>query len=286
MNTNPSVIEHIFRYNEVCMINLIRIRHNTMGQQNKYINDDRQYTRKRVRFNQVMLLILTGMIISYFSIQYIKDGTFSLSIPREDWFVFFIPLLYLILNWLKRTLKRRRLLRSDIYKVDKMSGTDFELMLYYYFKKLGYRVKLTPVTHDFGADLILKHKRRVTVVQAKRWNESVGIKAVQEVVGAIRYYHADEAIVITNSFFTKSAKQLAAANEVSLYDRRAVITLMEDGFLVNEDVNDKADDNAEVKKKNRCPFCNNELVIRFGNYGRFYGCSNYPSCKYTKNLKE
>lgn len=31
-----------------------------------------------------------------------------------------------------------------------------------------------------------------------------------------------------------------------------------------------------------CPFCNAPLVLRTGKYGRFYGCSNYPRCKYTK----
>lgn len=30
-----------------------------------------------------------------------------------------------------------------------------------------------------------------------------------------------------------------------------------------------------------CPKCNSNLVIRNGQYGQFYGCSNYPQCKYT-----
>ena len=33
---------------------------------------------------------------------------------------------------------------------------------------------------------------------------------------------------------------------------------------------------------NRCPKCGGELVLRQGKYGSFYGCSNYPKCKYTK----
>lgn len=31
----------------------------------------------------------------------------------------------------------------------------------------------------------------------------------------------------------------------------------------------------------RCPLCGGKLVPRNGKYGRFYGCSNYPNCKYT-----
>lgn len=31
-----------------------------------------------------------------------------------------------------------------------------------------------------------------------------------------------------------------------------------------------------------CPKCGGNLVERTGEYGKFYGCSNYPKCKYTK----
>ncbi len=30
----------------------------------------------------------------------------------------------------------------------------------------------------------------------------------------------------------------------------------------------------------KCPRCGGNLVLRNGRYGKFYGCSNYPSCKY------
>jgi len=31
----------------------------------------------------------------------------------------------------------------------------------------------------------------------------------------------------------------------------------------------------------KCPHCGGNLVMREGKYGRFYGCSNYPKCKFT-----
>ena len=34
-----------------------------------------------------------------------------------------------------------------------------------------------------------------------------------------------------------------------------------------------------------CPRCGGKLVLRNGKYGSFYGCSNYPQCKYTKQQK-
>ena len=31
----------------------------------------------------------------------------------------------------------------------------------------------------------------------------------------------------------------------------------------------------------RCPRCGGKLILRHGAYGRFYGCTNYPRCRYT-----
>ena len=33
-----------------------------------------------------------------------------------------------------------------------------------------------------------------------------------------------------------------------------------------------------------CPRCGGELTKRNGKFGPFYGCSNYPVCRYTKNI--
>jgi hypothetical protein len=43
----------------------------------------------------------------------------------------------------------------------------------------------------------------------------------------------------------------------------------------------------EQKKKEEhkiCPKCGTKLTERKGKYGRFYGCSNYPKCKFTLNI--
>ena len=40
------------------------------------------------------------------------------------------------------------------------------------------------------------------------------------------------------------------------------------------------------KTEKICPKCGAKLVIRFGRYGKFYACSNFPKCKYTEPLKK
>lgn len=34
-----------------------------------------------------------------------------------------------------------------------------------------------------------------------------------------------------------------------------------------------------------CPRCGGKLILRKGRYGKFYGCSNYPKCKYALKYK-
>lgn len=34
-----------------------------------------------------------------------------------------------------------------------------------------------------------------------------------------------------------------------------------------------------------CPRCGGSLVLRSGQYGEFYGCSNFPNCRYTKKIR-
>lgn len=46
-------------------------------------------------------------------------------------------------------------------------------------------------------------------------------------------------------------------------------------------------DNSNIKIMNDdlfCPRCGSKLVKRNGNYGEFYGCKNYPTCRFTKKI--
>lgn len=43
--------------------------------------------------------------------------------------------------------------------------------------------------------------------------------------------------------------------------------------------------NIQEEKVQNCPQCGNELVLRNGKYGMFYGCSGYPGCRFTKNVR-
>lgn len=115
--------------------------------------------------------------------------------------------------------ERHQLAKSGILEIDKMDGKTFEKYLKVKFEQLGYQVIRTKYVGDYGADLVTKKDGIKTVIQAKRYKGNVGIKAVQEAVASKGFYDSEKAMVVTNSFFTKQAKELARKNQVELWDR-------------------------------------------------------------------
>lgn len=123
-------------------------------------------------------------------------------------------------------IRSARLRRAGIREVDAMSGAEFETRLASLYRSMGFEVRHTGRRGDFGADLVLARDGEQSVVQAKRYRGAVGIEAVQQVVGAARYYGADSAVVVTNSTCTPAARALADASGVELVERAALVRLL------------------------------------------------------------
>lgn len=160
-------------------------------------------------------LMFIGFIIYYFwNHSYIETGV-------NDLVIIVVVLVYLNAktDFLKNKVNGISFKSIRMSKIDKMSGEKFEEYLEYIFRKLDYKVFRTQLSGDYGADLVIEKDGVRTVVQAKRYSANVGLSAVQEVVSAKKYYECKSALVVTNSYYTKSAKELAKVNKVMLYDR-------------------------------------------------------------------
>jgi len=123
--------------------------------------------------------------------------------------------------------RQRRIARSGIEEIDRMTGLLFEQYLASLFRRLGHSVERTSYQGDYGADLVVSKDGVKTAIQAKRSKRKIGIKAVQEAVAARGYYSCDKAMVVTNSFFTHQAATLAHRNGVSLWDRNRLAKAMD-----------------------------------------------------------
>ncbi|MGE5371702.1 MAG: restriction endonuclease [Solirubrobacterales bacterium] len=135
------------------------------------------------------------------------------------WPIWALIALVVIGKFIFRIWEKKRLAESGIDQIDGMSGKTFEKYLEVLFTKLGYKVERTQYIGDYGADLITSKNGVKTVIQAKRYKNKVGIKAVQEAVAAKGKYGCTKAMVVTNSFYTNQAIELAKANAVELWNR-------------------------------------------------------------------
>jgi restriction system protein len=104
-----------------------------------------------------------------------------------------------------------------------MSGIEYEKYVASRLLRRGFKkAEVTPGSGDFGADIVGKDKHgRKVCVQCKKYQGSVGVSAVQEVIAATRYYKCDYGMVITTSTFTPAAKKMAAQTGV----------ILEEGFI-------------------------------------------------------
>lgn len=188
--------------------------------------ENKRYSKRRYskKYNKLQLLILFVSLACVYKIDFSKNQI--LFKVYSKWLLVVFCLIFLCKTIFAFYNKRKRLkkyLCSRIYEIDKMSGPDFEKLLKAHFEMQGYSARLTPVSNDYGADLVLIKDNLTTVVQAKRYKNKISNKAIQEIVGAKGYYNADKCMVISNSFYTANAIALAKANNVVLWNRNDLI---------------------------------------------------------------
>lgn len=101
-----------------------------------------------------------------------------------------------------------------------ISPYDFEDFLGKLFKDNGYTISPTKYAGDYGADLILKKDGLLTVVQIKRYHQDnkVGVQDVNQVIGAAKYYKADQIMIVTTSVLTQPAMELCRKANVYAWD--------------------------------------------------------------------
>lgn len=97
-----------------------------------------------------------------------------------------------------------------------MSGTEFEDYVARIARTGGHPVMMTPVTGDWGVDLIVGKRPNRLAVQCKRRSRPVGAGAVQEVVAGAPMHDCSRTLVVTNHDFTPAARRLAEQHGCTL----------------------------------------------------------------------
>lgn len=116
-------------------------------------------------------------------------------------------------------LDKARIKALRISDIDSMEGVEFEKYIQKVFEAKGYKTTLTSASNDFGVDLIAVKEGEKYAIQLKRYDKPVGRSAISDVGSGKDYYDCDSSMVITNSYFTKSAKEIALKLNCELIDR-------------------------------------------------------------------
>lgn len=121
-------------------------------------------------------------------------------------------------GWLHRWRKeRRRFRRADYYDMD---GWEFEEYVGDLLVKDGYiHVEVTRGSGDQGVDVLAERDGVSYAIQCKHYQAKISNKAVQEAYAGAEFYGCDVPVVVTNSYFTPSAEELADEIGVELWDR-------------------------------------------------------------------
>ena len=158
-------------------------------------------------------------------------------------FIYKIFLLYpywfikTLIHWIFQFYKNIFCLHINENKIDQLSGFEFELLIQKLLIKSGYHsVKITQASGDYGIDLLAKKNQVSYGFQCKRYQKNIGVSAIQQAYGGISYYHLDRAIVITNSYFTEAAYQLAAVNDILLIDRQKLLKMLKKSKLFSSQI--------------------------------------------------
>lgn len=102
-----------------------------------------------------------------------------------------------------------------------------------------------------------------------------------------------EACVVNYGAIAKRIRVLSTTRVFTEEQAASIVQLLQNAnALSKETVKEHVNDIQKVKEDNEqkiakgiCPKCGGNLIRRKGKYGYFYGCSNYPKCRYAITQK-
>lgn len=182
--------------------------------------------------------------------------------------------------------------KLQIRKEDFLAGIDpimLEKLCLKAFQENGYQVEGTPQTADGGVDGILYKNGKKIILQVKRHIKSIGEPVLRDLYGAMAHHEADSGIVISTGGFSEKAKLWASGKPIELWGmsriREMIYLTIPEEVLIPASFKTNELRVKKMSKGNKCPYCGEPLRRRLGKHGNFWGCSGYPRCSFTRNLR-
>lgn len=122
--------------------------------------------------------------------------------------------------------------KITIEDIDKMNAEDFKVFIAGIFRGLGYGVEMIKEETVPSINLIATIKTASLGIQVKKICFPLGDAAIQEIAEDLATLSLQEGLVITNATFTKSATELAKEHRIVLWDRKKLITELENKLII------------------------------------------------------
>ena len=169
-----------------------------------------------------------------------------------------------------------------------LTPVEFEQWCAHRLRELGYSVRHVGGQGDHGIDLFAEKDGELTVVQCKRFTgrRAVGEPQIRDLYGAMHAEKATHAIVMTAGYFTDDARAWARGKPIELWDADRIVGDRSSAMPLP--ATDKVVPASIVNAAElRCDQCGSEMLVRRNRSTgeSFYGCSRYPSCRFTRPMK-
>lgn len=151
---------------------------------------------------------------------------FTIPIKIYDFIIFILVKIILFFHFIYKLLFVRKI--YSLKQIDKMDGYAFEEATIQILKKNHFtNIQATPLSQDYGVDILCEKDGICYAIQCKNYQKNVGVEALQQAISGCIYYEYDIPVVLTNSYFTRQAKELSRQTEVELWDRDILENLCE-----------------------------------------------------------
>ena len=169
-----------------------------------------------------------------------------------------------------------------------LTPVEFEQWCAHKLRALGYSVRHVGGQGDHGIDLFAEKDDELSVVQCKRFTgrRTVGEPQIRDLFGAMHAEKAARAIVMTAGHFTAEARSWARGKPIELWDADRIVS--SSSAVPLPSMQSPRIPVAEVTASAlACGQCGSEMLVRRNRSTgeSFYGCSRYPSCRFTRPMK-
>jgi hypothetical protein len=184
----------------------------------------------------------------------------------------------------QRSLQEKRDTQPSVHeRLKAIDWFQFEKLVSAIYEVPGCTVKrLGGAKADGGIDLLVENGGQRLIVQCKHWrNWTVGVRHIRELLGAMTDAKVETGVLVTLRGCTQDATEFAKKHNIHIVDEAELVKSMQmtDGSL-DQRVIAILDD-----KRKFCPKCERPLELKtatkgFNRGNQFWGCSNYPRCRY------